>query len=315
MESSIIKVPAPKEVGEVNCILIKSEKPVLIDPGPNTEEAFDAVLKGLEKSDTDLEDIEKILITHPHSDHFGNAYRIKQSSGAEICMHQEAAEIVENFGEYKERQIKFFSNYFERMGIDGRDLESILEKSLPNSYNTDLNVDRKLQDGDRVDIYGEYIKCLKVEGHAKGSMCFKLESENEVFTGDFILPNITPNPMLMLPESGYQPPSSLELYLSSLKSFDTGDMAGYGGHEGPMEDIEARVEEIIHHHNQRKENIFDELTESMTAFRLMEKFFGELPENQYYLGMAEIISHLKLLEDDGRIKRKEKEGKVIFSRV
>jgi len=315
MEYSVIKIPAPKEVGKVNCILIDAEKPVLIDPGPDTAEAFEAVLDGLDQNNVEIESIEKVLVTHPHSDHFGNARRIKQVSGAEICMHQKAADIVEDFSSYKNKQIQFFSSYFQRMGVKGEEIETVLEKGLPNSYRADLEVDEKLQEGDRIDLGNGSIKCVAVEGHAKGSMCFKLDEENMVFTGDFILPDITPNPMLMLPEEGSQPPSSLHLYLNSLQSFEADSMRGYGGHEDLIEDISQRIEGITSHHQERKEKIFVELKDSVTAFQLMEKFFGELPENQYYLGMAEVIAHLRLLEKEERVKREEKESTVFFSRA
>lgn len=315
MEVHVIKVPAPKEVGKVNCILLNAEKPVLIDPGPNTQEAFDAVIDGLKRHNVEIEDVEKILITHPHSDHFGNSQRIKQISGADICMHEDAAEIAENFREYKNRQIEFFSDYLTRMGAPKNEIGDALDQGLPNTYNTDLEVDDRLIDGDRIDLGSTDIECVKVEGHAKGSMCFKLKEKKMVFTGDFILPDITPNPMLMLPDKGSQPPSSLELYLSSLKSFDADGLEGYGGHEGVIEDIDKRVEEIVSHHQERKEGMFAELEDEKTAFQLMEKFFGELPEDQYYLGMAEVIAHLRLLENEERVERKEKDGTMFFNRI
>lgn len=315
MEITVIKVPAPKEVGKVNCILLNSEKPVLIDPGPDTEEAFEAVLEGLEKNNVGLEDVEKVLVTHPHSDHFGNARRIKEAADIDICMHKDAAEIVENFREYKNRQIKFFSSYFPRMGIEDAEIEKALDRGLPNTYDTNMDVDVLLEDGDTINLGSTDLECVEVQGHARGSMCFKLAENEIVFTGDFILPDITPNPMLMLPEEGSQPPSSLDLYLSSLKSFNAGRLKGYGGHEGLISDVPSRIEEIINHHMERKEKMFAELETDMTAFELMNKFFGQLPEDQYYLGMAEVIAHLRLLENEEKVEREEKDGTVIFSRV
>lgn len=315
MDFHVIKVPAPKEVGKVNCILIDAEKPVLIDPGPDTEEGFKAVVEGLKQNNIKPESIEKVLITHPHSDHFGNARRIKQVSGSEIYMHQKAAEIVEEFEIYKKEQIRFFSSYFQRMGLENNDIETALEKGLPNSYKTDLELVKKLQDGDKIGLGNGSLTCVEVEGHAKGSMCFKLNEENIFFTGDFILPDITPNPMLMLPEEGSRPPSSLRLYLNSLKSFEADGMSAYGGHEGPIEDIDQRIKEMINHHQDRKEKMLAELKDGMTAFQLMEKFFGELPENQYYLGMAEVIAHLRLLEEEEKVRREEKDFTVFFKRA
>ncbi len=315
MNLDVIKVPAPKEVDKVNCILLDAEKTILIDPGPNTEKAFNAVIDGLKRNNVKPEDIESILITHPHSDHFGNAHRMKQVSEAEICIHREAAEIVENFQSYKRKQIEFFSDYFRRMGVREEEIEQALEEGLPNTYSTVLEVDRNLEDGETIDLGSETLKCVKVEGHAKGSMCFILNEKELAFTGDFMLPEITPNPMLMLPEGDSKPPFSLILYLNSLHSFKSYSMKGYGGHEDLIEDVGERATKIIKHHEERKEEIFDEIKGGVTAFQVMESFFGELNKDQYYLGMAEIISHIQLLEKEKRVERKEKNGKLVFSRT
>lgn len=310
----VIKVPAPKEVGKVNCILVEGEEPLLIDPGPETEEAFQAVKDGLADAGYRLDDLENILITHPHSDHFGNARKVREVSGADICMHPDSADIVEQFIQYRQRQIEFFSDYFEKMGMKG-DIESILEKGLPNTYRDDLEVDRRLSDGEKIRSGDLTLRCIAVEGHARGSMCFSIEESDVVFTGDFMLPDITPNPMLMLPESGENPPSSLHLYLDSLGRFLEREESGYGGHEGRIESIGERAEEIMSHHHGRKEDMLEAMEGEITAFRLMRDFFGELPEDQYFLGMAEIISHLRLLEEEGEIQRRIEDGVVRFEPI
>ena len=136
-----------------------------------------------------------------------------------------------------------------------------------------------------------------------------------VFTGDFMLSEITPNPMLMLPAEGDKPPSSLEMYIGSLQRFLEKTESGYGGHEGRIESLGERAEEIIDHHHSRKSDILAVMGEAVTSFQLMKDFFGDLPENQYYLGMAEIISHLKLLEKENKITRFKDNGKVYFEKV
>lgn len=310
----VIKVPAPKEVGRVNCILVEGDQPLLIDPGPETDEAFEAVEGGVRDAGYEIGDIEKVLVTHPHSDHFGNARSVREASGADICMHPDSAEIVEDFIDYRQRQIDFFSEYFGRMGMKG-DTQSILEKGLPNTYRDDLEVDRELSDGEKIDT-GEFtLRCIAVQGHARGSMCFSIEEEDTIFTGDFMLPEITPNPMLMLPEEGDNPPSSLHLYLDSLEEFIDRDETGYGGHEGGIEDVGERAEDIMEHHRGRKEAMLDAMDGETTAFHLMQEFFGDLPENQYFLGMAEVISHLRLLEEEDKVDRRKEEGVVRFKPV
>src|SRR5713226_2177804 len=71
-----LSVPTPFPVGPVNVHLIKREPITLIDSGPLTEEAWDALVAGLRVEGLTVRDIQRVLLTHGHHDHFGLAARI-----------------------------------------------------------------------------------------------------------------------------------------------------------------------------------------------------------------------------------------------
>jgi hypothetical protein len=79
---------------------------------------------------------------------------------------------------------------------------------------------------------------------------------------------------------------------------------GYGGHREPIPDLHARVRETLDHHRERKEDVAELLEESgpATAYDLMREMFSGLPTTEVFLGMSEVIGHLDLLEDDGRVE-------------
>ena len=66
-----LPIPTPFAVGRVNCYLIEDEPLTLVDTGPNSGKALDALEKALAEHGRRIEDLERIVITHQHLDHLG----------------------------------------------------------------------------------------------------------------------------------------------------------------------------------------------------------------------------------------------------
>ncbi len=80
-----IRVPTPFSVGRVNCYLLTAGEVTVIDPGPATDRADETLVDGLAAEGLDVGVVERVLITHPHMDHFGIARRVRAESGALPC--------------------------------------------------------------------------------------------------------------------------------------------------------------------------------------------------------------------------------------
>jgi glyoxylase-like metal-dependent hydrolase (beta-lactamase superfamily II) len=83
-----ISLPTPFYVGPVNVYLIAEDPITLIDTGPKTKEANDALHEGLRKARIRISDIRRIVLTHAHEDHCGLARSVRdQAKGAEVLVH------------------------------------------------------------------------------------------------------------------------------------------------------------------------------------------------------------------------------------
>ncbi len=65
-----IPIPLP-HVGSVNAWLLRGDPVTLIDTGPRSDEALDALERGLRLRGMQVEDIELVIATHHHHDHVG----------------------------------------------------------------------------------------------------------------------------------------------------------------------------------------------------------------------------------------------------
>ncbi len=80
-----LAIPTPFAVGRVNAYLIEDEPLTLVDSGPNSGKALDELEQALAARGHAIEDIELLVITHQHIDHFGLAAILARRSGARGC--------------------------------------------------------------------------------------------------------------------------------------------------------------------------------------------------------------------------------------
>lgn len=240
-------------------------------------------------------------------DHFGSANRIASESGAEVFAHRDAVERLVDPDDNYRRERAFFEPVLTKMGVPEKTVGTVV--GLPEQYaefREPVDVDRTLDDGDVVELHdGSAYEVVHTPGHAPGSVCFVDAVAGIAVTGDHVMSDISPNPLLTIrPDDPSRRTRSLPAYLDSLERLHvTGADVGFGGHRAPVEDLQARIDAIREHHSARKEHIATMLDQqgSMTPYTVMRELFPDLPVTEMFPGMSEVVGHLDLLEDDGRV--------------
>ena len=85
-------------VGRVNAYLIEDSPLTLVDSGPNSAKALDELEQALHARGHAVEDIELLVITHQHMDHFGLASILARRSGAEVAALEPLAGYLATYG-------------------------------------------------------------------------------------------------------------------------------------------------------------------------------------------------------------------------
>jgi hypothetical protein len=88
-------------------------------------------------------------------------------------------------------------------------------------------------------------------------------------------------------------------------------------HGSPFATYQQRVDEIYDHHVERLQQMADLAADGRTAFEISDSVFptAELTSHQARFAMAETLSHLARLEREGRIRREERAGQILFVRT
>lgn len=298
---SRISVPVPFATGQVNAYVAGR---TVVDPGPDSDSAWETLTDGLETAGLDPGDVEQVLITHPHPDHFGLAGRLRDR-GATICASPDAASIIGDFRGRLETEQAFFGPFFRRCGLDAETAETII--SLPESFldfGPDVETDVLLEDGATLRVGETTLTAEAVDGHAVGERVFRFEQGGQrALVGDHVLGTITPNPFLRPPESDdADRPRVLPAFNRSLDRLRTeSDDEFLPGHGPPITEPTERIEAIRDAHERRTEEVKGALDGPTTPVDVMTDLFGNLPATQEFGGMSEAVGHLDVLEQRGAV--------------
>jgi glyoxylase-like metal-dependent hydrolase (beta-lactamase superfamily II) len=311
-----VPIPTPFGIGRVNCYVFTGDGLALLDPGPKTDEAYAALASGLDDLGHAVADIDRILISHAHLDHYGLASRVAAESGAAVLAHEHAVDPLADPDAHFAREQAFFRPFLASMGVPEELVDTVVE--LPEPY-TDfweaVEVDRALGEGDTVDV-GTALEVVHTPGHTPDSITLVAAAESTAFTGDHVMLEVSPNPLLTVrPEQAEERTRSLPDYLDSLATVQSlGPMVGHAGHRDPIADVGERAAAIIDHHHERKEAIAEMIDDAgeATAYSLTKRLFPDLPVTEMFPGMSEIVGHLDLLEDEGRVTTTTRDGVRLY---
>jgi glyoxylase-like metal-dependent hydrolase (beta-lactamase superfamily II) len=291
----------------------------LVDAGWNTDEAWSALNDGLAQAGGSTADVEAVMVTHIHPDHYGLAGRVREASGAWIGLHPADAVMLESrYGDTDELLDKMFHLLIDS-GVPPDRLPDLALASMGvKSMVTMAQPDVLFEDGKEIVLPGWTLRTIWTPGHSPGHVCFYSEDHKLLVSGDHVLPRITPN----ISVHSQQISNPLGDYLDSLnKVRDLGTEEVLPAHEYRFSGLPGRLDEIIAHHGARLEEIEQVLADhpGSTAWQITVQLHWSRPWDEIQSFMqrqanGETLAHCVLLELEGRVRRQGSEP-ALFSLV
>jgi glyoxylase-like metal-dependent hydrolase (beta-lactamase superfamily II) len=179
----------------------------------------------------------------------------------------------------------------------------------------------KLQDGDRFEFDRWSFQAVWTPGHTPGHLCMFERGERVMFTGDHVLPYISPNVSLHADQEGTSPLSDFRNSLRKVADFKPA--LALPAHEFTIGDLPHRCDVLLHHHDGRLEEVLSAIGdgEPITAREISKRVVWNTgPFDDFNLFMkrsalGETLSHLQLLQDEERVRRIEGDERVTWARV
>lgn len=311
-----LAIPTPFYVGDVNVYLIRQDPVTLIDVGPKTPDAEEALRRALAEHGLGFADIRRILITHAHEDHCGLAMRVREASGnTEILMHDwESPQLSGRLSPDSTKDLLFRSGVPQDIYLEMRELYR--EVSLWSDPLIGEGV-QALNDGDEIEFESAVLRVVHTPGHTPGSCSFFREADRTMICGDCVLKRITPNPVLSpdpLDPSRRFP--SLSEYLVSLARIrELRPTLVYGGHGEPIEDLDEIFNRYVKAIDERQRKVISLVPpEGVTAFDLSRLLFRNASENrvQRFLAVSEAAAHLDHARREGKLAVELNNGVEVY---
>lgn len=156
--------------------------------------------------------------------------------------------------------------------------------------------DRSLAEGDVIEGAGFRLRALHTPGHASNHLCFLLDEEKMLFSGDHIMSGST---VVIAPPDG-----DMSAYLTALDRVrGVGATTIAPGHGDVIHDPGVKIDEYISHRLAREQAVASALAAAarpMTVDELVRVVYCDVSENLHPIARFSLWAHLRKLVDDGR---------------
>src|SRR5207249_5084329 len=105
--------------------------PFIVDAGWNTDDAFATLSEGIAHTGADISDVQGVLVTHIHPDHYGLAGRVRDASGAWVALHPADAALVHDRYEEPTPLVDRVGELMRRAGAPEDEVQSLKGASMP----------------------------------------------------------------------------------------------------------------------------------------------------------------------------------------
>lgn len=310
--------------------LFENDGMTLIDAGATG--SYQHLADGVLATGYRLRDIERVIVTHGHQDHDGAAGKLAQEADAQIWAHEIYAPLLQfNPWDIQRNPSSPLQRELQRVVNDDNASNAAEAARQSGGYakrnkryvetRKHFHIDRSVRHDETADA----LIFMHAPGHAPDELCITMDKL--LFSGDHVLPEITPHPTtktrfsaevrMRVPERLRCEDKSYGLlaYLRSLRLITNmdDDIAVLPAHrlysKGKFNfETVARAEEILQHHVMRLGRILHRMgNEPASLERITRGVFArrKLAGGNLYMALSEIVAHIELLEDAGDIAMDE----------
>lgn len=299
-------LPFPSPLGFAFSYLVRvADGVVAVDAGWDSPECWDAFLGGLWAAGAGLDELRGVVITHVHPDHYGLAERIREHTDAWLAVHPAELPRIAASGADRLRALDDMAAWLRECGTPDSEVAALHADEIDLMRRISMvRPDHELVDGQAVPGTDGALIAVHTPGHTPGHLCYHDRSRNLIFTGDHILPRVTPN-VSKRPGSDPDPLADFRSSVTKLRSYD--GATALPGHEWSFDGLGDRLDVLLTHHDQRLTEIEDVVRAGATTVwdvastvRWARPFTGLDPRARRS-AIGETHSHLRRLAVAGRL--------------
>lgn len=305
-----IAVPTPFLVGRVNLYLFAGPPLTIVDTGPNSGTTLDTLERALAEISLTVDDIKKVVLTHQHVDHIGLAAIIANRGSAEVLMPRLLEAYLADWAASAELDDEMAAAAMTRHGLPRSIGDAVKQVARAyRAFGDSVEASGTFDDGDSVEIGDMTFTAHWRPGHSPTDTIL-VRDDGLTLAGDHLLPEISSNPVLS--RDFISPKSSNELiryrslpaYVASLNATRKMPLTTVlPGHGSPFSGHVELINERMEMHTERSEKMLEALAPGpANALEIAKAIWGDIAQAQPFLTFSEVLGHMDVLIDEGRVK-------------
>jgi glyoxylase-like metal-dependent hydrolase (beta-lactamase superfamily II) len=315
-----IFLPLPMRPTIINVYLIDCHGAwALVDTGMNSPDSIRTLEEAFAQVGIKIEDLDVLIGTHHHIDHFGASSTIQKRSHAKIYIHEletERAGRMLMFGKMSHAERPESRAFFKLHGFPIDEFPT--EGMRPTWMGTELyspvtQPDHLINDGETLTVGDRTLEFIWTPGHSPGHNVIYLRKEKIMIVGDHLLPKITPHVGIYPDNPNGNPLGDFINSQLKVQRFDVQSVLP--AHGGVYSDHRHRANQIIEHHRYREAEMLDLIKQRpKTAFEVAQEVFGgeERPIFHVMAATFETLAHLQLACIEGRARKMDRNDRAVF---
>jgi glyoxylase-like metal-dependent hydrolase (beta-lactamase superfamily II) len=264
VERLTVNNPSPFTFHGTNTYIVGSSSVAVIDPGPENEAYFEALMAALEGRE-----VTHIFVSHTHRDHSPLARRLKEATGAMTVAE----------GPHRA----------------ARPLHVGETNPFAESSDIDFVPDIAVADGQTIEGDGWALSALHTPGHTANHAAFALEGTGVVFSADHVMAWAT---TIVAPPDG----SMADFMASVDKLLERDDKIFFPGHGGPVKEPTSFLRGLRTHRRMRERAVLERIRAGDRLIPDMVKvIYARTDPRLHGAAALSVLAHLEDLVEKGRV--------------
>jgi glyoxylase-like metal-dependent hydrolase (beta-lactamase superfamily II) len=282
-----------------NAYVLSGERLGLVDPGPLHPRTREDLTEGLARLDRTMHDVEVVVLTHGHADHYGMAHTFTR---ARVLVGR--------------RDLRKTVDLPAHMSAYGAAVERLMPtwgvppavaKGIPEFFSRLVEAGgsvpwaEPIDEGYRLEGFGPTLQAVETPGHTEGLLCLFREKDGCLLSSDQLLETIIPNPGLYVFDD--PPGNGLADYIASVRKLAPLRVRlVLPGHGRSFTGFSERIQAVLDEHEQRLREVRTALDRESTVYGLAKKMFPDRDwDNSYFafVVLLEAQGYLGLLRRRG----------------